>query len=59
MICHGLETMTVLGINVISTQILLSEQNTFSNDVCKLLNKHFDSSDGIQSSKIKLLCSLG
>ena len=43
--------------NSILKQIPLSEQNIFSNYVCKLLNYHLKSSDRIKPFQIKSICS--
>ena len=52
-----LKQMTVFGTNSILKQIPLSEQNIFSNYVCKLLNYHLKSSDRIKPFQIKSICS--
>ena len=56
---RGLGTLTVLGTNLISKQIPLSEQNIFSTDVCKLLNYHLQSSDLIKQFNITFICYTG
>ena len=43
--------------NSILKQIPLSEQNIFSNYVCKLLNYHLKSSDRIKPFQIKSICN--
>ena len=57
MFCLGLGSVTVFGTNSILKQIPLSEQNIFSNYVCKLLNYHLKSSDRIKPFQIKSICS--
>ena len=55
--CLGLGSLKVFGTNSIFKQIPLSEQNIFSNYVCKLPNYHLKSSDLIKHFQIKSRCS--